>query len=380
METASAPCQVRFNKTSSGELLLELTGSWTLGADIPSAAEAEKEIEANQPIQAVAFDAAELTDWDSGLLVFLLGVVRYCALHRIEVDQQGLPEGVQRLLRLALAVPEKEDARRQALHESLLAGIGRGTITLIEATGEILEFIGEASLALVRLFRGKTRFRRVDLMELIQDCGAEALPIVTLISFLVGLILAFVGAVQLRMFGAQIYVADLVGIAMAREMGAMMTGIVMAGRTGAAFAAQLGTMQVNEEIDALRTLGISPVDFLVMPRMIALVLMMPLLCVYADFMGILGGLLVGIGMLDLSFMEYLNETQNAVSLTHFSVGLFKATVFGVLVALSGCLRGMQCGRSSSAVGLAATSAVVTAIVAIIVCDGLFAVITNTLGI
>jgi phospholipid/cholesterol/gamma-HCH transport system permease protein len=380
METTSVPCQVRFNKTASGELLLGLMGSWTIGAAIPSATEAEQAIESNQPIQAVAFDAAELTDWDSGLLVFLLGTLRYCALHRIEVDQQGLPEGVRRLLRLALAVPEKEDARRQALHESLLAGIGRGTITLIEATGEILEFIGEVSLALVRLFRGKTRFRRVDLMELIQDCGAEALPIVTLISMLVGLILAFVGAVQLRMFGAQIYVADLVGIAMAREMGAMMTGIIMAGRTGAAFAAQLGTMQVNEEIDALRTLGISPVDFLVMPRMIALVLMMPLLCVYADFMGIMGGLLVGIGMLDLSFMEYLNQTRDALNLTHFSVGIFKATVFGVLVAVSGCLRGMQCGRSSSAVGLAATSAVVTAIVAIIMSDGLFAIITNTLGI
>jgi phospholipid/cholesterol/gamma-HCH transport system permease protein len=380
METTSVPCQVRFNKTSSGVFLLGLMGSWTIGAAIPSATEAEQAIESNQPIQAVAFDAAELTDWDSGLLVFLLGTLRYCALHRIEVDQQGLPEGVRRLLRLALAVPEKEDARRQALHESLLAGIGRGTITLIEATGEILEFIGEVSLASVRLFRGKTRFRRVDLMELIQDCGAEALPIVTLISMLVGLILAFVGAVQLRMFGAQIYVADLVGIAMAREMGAMMTGIIMAGRTGAAFAAQLGTMQVNEEIDALRTLGISPVDFLVMPRMIALVLMMPLLCVYADFMGIMGGLLVGIGMLDLSFMEYLNQTRDALNLTHFAVGLFKSTVFGVLVAVSGCLRGMQCGRSSSAVGLAATSAVVTAIVAIIMSDGLFAIITNTLGI
>jgi phospholipid/cholesterol/gamma-HCH transport system permease protein len=380
METTSVPCQLRFSRSSSRAFLLGLTGSWTIGAAVPAVVEVEKEIEANQPVELVTFDATELTDWDSRLLVFLLGTIRYCALQSITVEQQGLPEGVQRLLKLALAVPEQEDARRQALHESLLAGIGKRTITLIESTVEILEFVGEASLALVRLLRGKIQFRRVDLMELLQDCGAEALPIVTLISILVGLILAFVGAVQLRMFGAQIYVADLVGIAMAREMGAMMTGIIMAGRTGAAFAAQLGTMQVNEEIDALRTLGISPMDFLVMPRMIALVLMMPLLCVYADFVGILGGALVGIGMLDLSFMEYLNETRDALNLTHFSVGLFKATVFGVLVALSGCLRGMQCGRSSSAVGLAATSAVVTAIVAIIISDGLFAIITNTLGI
>jgi phospholipid/cholesterol/gamma-HCH transport system permease protein len=380
METIPTPGQMHFSKSAGDTLRIDLTGNWTIGAAIPSALDAEKEIEANQPLRTVAFDAAELSAWDSGLLVFLLRILHYCGQRHIAVDQRGLPQGVQRLLRLALAVPEKEDARRQAVHESFLADVGKETLNLAQSSGAILDFIGEASLAFLRFLGGKTRFRRVDLMLLIQECGAQALPIVTLISILVGLILAFVGAVQLKMFGAQIYVADLVGIAMAREMGAMMTGIIMAGRTGAAFAAQLGTMQVNEEIDALKTLGISPMEFLVMPRMIALVLMMPLLCIYADFMGILGGLLVGIGMLDLSFMEYLNETREALTLTHFSVGIFKGVVFGVLVALSGCLRGMQCGRSSSAVGLAATSAVVTAIVAIIMCDGLFAIITNTLGI
>jgi phospholipid/cholesterol/gamma-HCH transport system permease protein len=196
----------------------------------------------------------------------------------------------------------------------------------------------------------------------------------------VGLILAFVGAVQLKMFGAQIYVANLVAIAMVREMGAMMTGIIMAGRTGAAFAAQLGTMQVNEEIDALKTMGLSPLEFLVLPRMLALILMMPLLCLYADLMGILGGVVVGIGMLDLSFSQYFEQTRAAITLTDLWLGVGKGVIFGVLVALAGCLRGMQSGRSASAVGDAATSAVVTAIVAIIVSDGLFAVITNVIGI
>jgi phospholipid/cholesterol/gamma-HCH transport system permease protein len=195
----------------------------------------------------------------------------------------------------------------------------------------------------------------------------------------VGLILAFVGAVQLRLFGAQIYVADLVGIGMAREMGAMMTAIVMAGRTGAAFAAQLGTMEVNEEIDALKTLGMSPMEFLVLPRMLALVLMLPLLCLYADLMGIVGGGLIGVGMLDISPTEYINETISALTLTQFMAGLIKAAVFGVLVALSGCLRGMQCGRSASAVGEAATRAVVTAIVSIIVSDALLTVIYDKIG-
>ena len=185
---------------------------------------------------------------------------------------------------------------------------------------------------------------------------------------------------QLVQFGAQIYVADLVGIAMAREMGALMTAIIMSGRTGAAFAAQLGTMQVNEEIDALSTFGLSPMDFLVLPRMIALILMMPLLTIYSDLMGILGGAVVGMGMLKLSAVEYINQTVNGVGLTDFAVGIFKSSVFGVLVAISGCMRGIQCGRSASAVGLAATSAVVTAIVFLVVTDGIFAVLTNALGI
>ena len=206
------------------------------------------------------------------------------------------------------------------------------------------------------------------------------MPIVTLISLLVGLILAFVGAVQLMMFGAQIFVADLVGIAMLRVMGAIMVGIIMAGRTGAAFAAQIGTMQVNEEIDALQTLGISPMEFLVLPRMIALIIMMPLLCVYADLMGILGGMIVGVGMLDISVVQYYQQTRAALNLSHFWIGLFQAGVFGVLVALAGCLRGIQCGRSASAVGEAATSAVVTGIVSIVVATAIITVLCNVLGI
>ena len=201
-----------------------------------------------------------------------------------------------------------------------------------------------------------------------------------LISILLGLILGFVGAIQLKMFGAQLFVADVVGIGMVRVMGAIMTGIIMAGRTGAAFAAQLGTMEVNEEIDALKTLGISPMEFLVLPRMIALIIMMPLLCVYSDLLGIVGGLIVGVGMLDLGLIEYLNRTREALNLTTFGVGLFHSAVFGVLVALSGCLRGMQCERSASAVGYAATSAVVTSIVSIIVATAIITFVCQVLGI
>jgi phospholipid/cholesterol/gamma-HCH transport system permease protein len=175
-------------------------------------------------------------------------------------------------------------------------------------------------------------------------------------------------------------VADLVGIAIVHEMGAMMTGIIMAGRTGAAFAAQLGTMKVTQEIDAFTTMGFSPLEFLVLPRVIALVLMMPLLCLYSDFVGVLGGAMVGMGMLDLSWTTYIRETIHAVSLTDVFGAVFKSSVYGVLIALSGCLRGIQCGNSSSAVGDAATSAVVTGIVAIVAACGIFAVVFYVLGI
>jgi len=309
----------------------------------------------------------------------LIKIIDQGSRNQITTDREGLPKGVRRLLELASAVPEKK-TYKETIREPFLSRIGASAINFKLSVDEVLAFIGDIFLAFIKLLQGKARFRRSDLSLIIQDCGAQALPIVSLISFLVGLILAFVGAVQLKMFGAQIYVADLVGIAMVREMGAMMTGIIMAGRTGAAFAAQLGTMQVNEEIDALTTMGISPMEFLVLPRMLALVLMMPLLCLYADLVGILGGVVVGIGMLDLSFTQYFNQTQAALDLTNFALGIFKGTFYGILIALFGCLRGMQCGRSASAVGIAATSAVVTAIVAIIVSDGIFAVICDALGI
>jgi len=258
--------------------------------------------------------------------------------------------------------------------------VGEEVIRAIVSTAEMVRFIGEATIAMGAFLRGKASYRRSDLILTIEQCGVQALPIVSLISFLVGLILAFVGAVQLQQFGAEIYVADLVGIAMTRELACIMTGIVMAGRTGAAFAAQLGTMTVNEEIDALKTLGVSPMEYLVLPRMLALIVMMPLLCLYADLVGIIGGLIVGVGMMDITFAQYVNQTIEGVGLNHIVLGVVKSAVFGVLVALSGCLRGMQSGRSASAVGDAATSAVVTGIVFVIVIDAVFAVVTNMIGV
>ncbi|WP_225308570.1 ABC transporter permease [Hypericibacter terrae] len=361
-------------------LLLSLSGDWQLRTGLPTSAQVDQQLGSNPAAKRLKFDAGKLGHWDSGLLAFLVGVQDLCKTRGLSLDAGNLPEGADRLLKLAVAVPERQGAQRTGKRVDFLTLIGREAIAAGRSAGEMVEFLGMAVQTFGKLMIGRARYRRSDLVDIIYECGAAALPIVALISFLVGLILAFVGAIQLQQFGAQIYVADLVGIAMAREMGALMTAIIMSGRTGAAFAAQLGTMQVNEEIDALSTFGLSSMEFLVLPRMIALIVMMPLLCIFADLMGILGGALVGVGMLHLSLTSYVNETLNGVGLMDFAVGIFKSSVFGVLVAVSGCLRGIQCGRSASAVGLAATSAVVTGIVFIIVTDGIFAVITAALGI
>ena len=361
-------------------LCVQVTGNWTIQAALPPITEIQQQLEVEPRVQRLVFDTAGVAEWDSRFLTFLLAIDEICRQKNIEIDHTGLPKGVQGLLRLATAVPERSGARREAVKESLLVRIGKATQANLQAVPDVLDFLGQAVIAFARLLRGKARFRRADFALILQECGAQALPIVSLISFLVGLILAFIGAVQLRQFGAQIYVANLVGIAMAREMGAMMTGIVMAGRTGAAFAAQLGTMMVNEEIDALSTTGLPPMEFLVLPRMLALMLMVPLLCLYADLLGILGGAVIGVSMLDLGIVQYYNQTQEALSLTTFVLGLIKASVFGVVVALAGCLRGMQSGRSAAAVGEAATSAVVTGIVWIIVTDALLTVIYEVLKV
>ena len=378
--TPPAPGELRCERQADDTLLVHLVGHWTIRAGAPVVAEVYQQLDASPPVRRLAFEAQELTAWDTRLLTFLRQVLEASTHRQIVVDQHGLPDGIRRLLALAAAVPEREGARRGGARLSWLAGIGTEVLAAWQGAGAMLGFIGEAVLACLRLVAGQARFRRVDLGLFVQECGVQALGIVTLISFLIGLILAFMGAVQLRQFGAQIFVADLVGLGMTREMGCVMTGIIMAGRTGAAFAAQLGTMQVNEEIDALQTMGIPPMEFLVLPRMLALMLMLPLLCVYADLLGMVAGLLIGTGLLDLSLVEYVNETRKAVHLVDVGLGLGKSVVFGALVALAGCLRGMQCGRSASAVGAAATSAVVTGIVWIIASDGLFAVLTERLGL
>jgi phospholipid/cholesterol/gamma-HCH transport system permease protein len=371
--------QLDIERKAEGTLRLLLAGEWKLGQELASADLVLAEL-ARDKVTQVSFDTTRLGPWDSTLLVFLTRIFDACRRNSIGLDESGLKPGLRKLL--ALAAPENQRTGMGEVEprRPFLERVADMTLRQVDGIQYVLSFIGDITLALLKMLRGRSEFRRVDLILTIQETGAQALPIVTLISLLIGMILAFIASIQLKLFGAQIFVANVVGIGVIRVMGAVMVGVIMAGRSGAAFAAQLGTMQVNEEIDALESLGLSPVEFLVLPRLLALTLMMPLLCLYADLMGILGGLIVGVGMLKLGTMEYINQTIAALKLTHFWVGLFHSFIFGILVAASGCLRGLQCERSASAVGYAATSAVVTAIVWMVVATLIITLMCQVLGV
>jgi len=373
-----AQWQLDIQPAGEDSLEIILGGRWCIDASLPASSVLLEALD--DRIRRMRFDAAGLTDWDSGLLTFLDGVLKTCAQRDIAADTSGLPPGSQRLLAMALAVPEQKVAGRDKGPQDMFAQVGMATLEFLRDGPQMLHFLGEITQSLLRLLTGRARFRRRDLWLEIEEVGPRALPIVSVISFLVGLILAYLGADQLRLVGAQVFIADLVAIGMVREIGALMTGIIIAGRTGAAFAAQLGTMQVNEEIDAYKTLGIPPVDFLVLPRILALMLMVPLLTLYSGFIGMLAGLLVSVTIFDIGVFEYYTETLRALEFKHFFVGLSKGTVYGAMIAFAGCLRGMQCGRSAEAVGRAATSAVVTAILLITIAASIMTIVYYQLDI
>ncbi|MBS1124335.1 MAG: hypothetical protein H6Q90_6563 [Deltaproteobacteria bacterium] len=359
-------------------LTLRLSGRWRVSESVPTAAQVRRELDETRPARMV-FETRDIEAWDTALVSFAARVVVIARETNVTVDRGGLPAGVQRLLALADATPKRAAAAAKP-RPSWLARIGTRTETKAGGVKNVVGWVGELTVAFGHLIIGRAKFRRADLFVQIQLSGARALGIVSLVAALVGLILAFVGAVQLERFGATIYIADLVGVGMVREMGAVMAAIVVAGRTGAAFAAELGTMRVTQEIDALTILGISPTEYLVLPRLIAVTLMLPLLCLYADLLGVVGGEIVGIGVMDISPRIYFDQTIAAVSVDDLLGGVFKATTYGFLIGAAACFEGLRSGRTAAAVGKAATSAVVEGIVLVIAACGLFAVLFYLVGI
>ena len=351
-----------------------VAGTWQITERRPAWASV---LGAGKPKQVV-LRGGNLERWDSALLLFLLEVQQWSREAGAGCDIDALPEKIRALLTQMMASHESSVPFDRT--ESFLTTVGVATADTLQKAREILHFVGECVIAAIRLARSPRKFRWTDCVHEMQQCGAMALPIVSLVSLLVGVSLAYTGALVLRQYGGDIYIADLIGLAMVREMGAVMTGVVLAGRTGAAFAATLGNMKANEEIDALETLGIPAVQFLVLPRILALGVMMPFLVLYANALGILGGLLVGYGLLSIPPTAFWAEMLTIVDLSDVASGVIRAIAFGLIIGLAGCLRGLQAERSAVGVGRAATSAVVTAILLMIVADAILAVLFNALGI
>ena len=364
-------------KKNGDDFYFELSGDMTRFEDVGEQAVCSKII-SEENIKNFYIESHQLVKWNSQLVAFLYKCIRQCKERKIPVVL-NIPVELKRLLDLSFAV-DRNPVKTKPHPVEFLEEIGIKTIKGFQIVSKGFLFFVQCICSIGRLFSRKAVMRFYDFVSALYDCGPKALLIVSLISFMVGLILAFVGSIQLKTFGAQIYVASLVTIGMIRIMGAIMVGIIMAGRTGASYAATIGTMQVNEELDALKTMGVPVIDFLVLPRLASLVISMPILVMLADFMGMLGGAFVGTFLLDISVEEYWNFAWRSFGLQNFLVGIFHGFVFGFVISLCGCYYGVNCGRNADSVGQATTKAVVSSIVWMIVLTGIITFICEVVGI
>jgi phospholipid/cholesterol/gamma-HCH transport system permease protein len=362
----TAPPSLRVEQ-EEGTLSVFFQGDWTWRAPQPALVALEENL--GKGVTEVLCHAEGVKQWDSSLLALLLRLRRQCEKARITFRADSLPPRLKRLLEEVPRIMARRDPPQE--QSGLLTSAGRKAMGFVVGAYDTLYFTGECAQALGKVFRFPKALRWPECRMVMQECGPASLGIVGLVSFLTGCILAWQGALQLRQFGAEIYVADLVGVALVREMGPLMVAIVLAGRIGASFAAHLSTMEASEEVDALRTWGFSPVQFLVAPRLVAMTCMMPLLVLYADLLGIAGGLAVSVGFLGVAKSAFLAETWQALGLSDLRVGLLKSLVFGAGVAGIGCASGLRAERSADGVGQATTSSVVKSILFIIVVDAIF---------
>jgi phospholipid/cholesterol/gamma-HCH transport system permease protein len=360
-----------------GSMVLSLSGDWTARNEAALPHSPGPMLEHSE-IQAILFDSSNLGRWDSSLLIFLLSVREVSRRRHVVLDLTGLPAAARRLLAL---LPAEQQAAMETLPRAGLAErVGGWIIGRWLDGAAFTTLIGEAALRTVPALRGRARMRAHDLFACIHDAGIAALPMVALVNILVGAIVAFVGGIQLRRLGAEIYVSNLIGVTEVREMAPLITAIVMAGRTGSAYAAEIAAMKGSDEIDALRALGVPIFDYLILPRVTALTVMMPLLCTYAGALGMLGGFAVAVDMMHVTGGAFLTHIRAAVAESDMFLGLVKSVVFGSWVATASCRIGMKAGRSATDVGHAATTAAVSGIVGVIALDALFDVCATALRI
>jgi len=377
-DTTSKPGYELNQKEEGSTLALYLQGRITLGDADRLLARINDAVAAGNPA-SVRIDLSGVSYMDGA------GVL---TLFRLEdsLRKKGIPftlVGVPEEIRGVMALIDREGLTRSPLHTErglvgIVEGLGSASVRISEDIAAMMAFLGDLVAAVIHLLRRPREVRWEDVFFYVRRVGAEGLPIVGLISILIGLIIAFMSSLQLKQFGANVYVASLVAVAIVRELGPIMTAILVAGRSASAFAAEIGTMRVNDEVDALVTMGFDPIRFLVVPKLIATVIVLPLLTLYADLFGILGGMIVGVAGLDLTAYTYLQASRRSVTVFFLNASLVKAVVFACIIASIGCQRGFQVRGGVEEVGAATTSAVVTAILLIVVVDSAFAVVLHYL--
>jgi phospholipid/cholesterol/gamma-HCH transport system permease protein len=331
-------------------------------------------------VKSLQFDVAAVTAMDTAGAWLLQRTIRRLESNGCSVMLQGQRPELEALLSVVKPVDLSTDSSPPPPSLSLLEKIGRAAWPHLQQVVGMLAFLGEISIVVLRSVIQPSRIRWRPVLYNLQHAGFRALPIVGLLAFLLGVVISYQGAGQLQRYGANIFIADLVGLSMLRELAPLMTAIIVAGRSGSAFAAQIGTMKVTEEIDALRTIGISPIELLVLPKVLALVVALPLLSFYADMMGVLGGMVMAKSQLGVSYADFMDRLSDAVNLSALMVGIGKAPIFAAIIALVGCFQGFQVGNGADSVGDQTTISVVQAIFLIIVADALFSVVFSWLHI
>jgi phospholipid/cholesterol/gamma-HCH transport system permease protein len=363
-----------FPKIEEGGLAIELSGEFDLKNLTAFSKEISGLIDASRNI-AVTFDFSGVSYMDSAAALSVLRFRKQCTINKIDCRLINFPEKIGRIFAVIdYDALERKPLRTNENHDGAIILVGESFLNIINDIKVSITFFGGLLTAVAYAVFHPRSLRSGDFLFYVKQAGVNGLPIVGLIGLLIGLIIAFMSFLQLRMFGANMYVPALVSFAMVKELGPIMTAILVAGRSGSAFAAEIGTMVVNEEVDALRTMGFDPVAFLAVPKIFALIVVVPVLTLYADLFGIIGGLTVGVVGLDMSFNTYITQSLKAVIAFDVATSLIKAAVFAALIAGIGCQRGFQARSGAQDVGRSTTSAVVTAIFMIVVVDSLFAIV------
>jgi len=363
-------------------LVLRAGGVWVV-AKIAELDQLVAEFDGNVSSSSVQIDLSDVSQLDTSGAMLFYRMTKAFKRHGAQVEYTGISEFHQPLLLLVEAA-ERERHNVELLPENsfvlMVERIGKSVFEAFAEGTALLNFFGMTIVKLLQVFKSPRKLRFVSLVHQIEQTGLNAVPIVALLSFLIGLVLAYQGADQLRQFGAEIFTVNLLAVSVLREIGVLLTAIMVAGRSGSAFTAQIGTMKVNEEVDAMQTLGLDPIEVLVLPRVNALLITLPLLAFIADLSGLLGGAVMSLSSLDLNIAQFMQQLEEAVSLKNFVVGMVKAPVFAFLIAMVGCYEGLRVSGSAESVGRMTTKSVVEAIFLVIVADAVFSIVFAVLGI